>query len=430
MEGEDACAIPASASRPRARSEDAEAQSSSSARHPLRIAYLFMSYPMASQPFAISDVKALEAKGHRVDIYALRRPGRDHAELLQAYGLTLHAAAHPSVATWRVLASRRGLAMAGFLLRIALRHLALKPVALAKTLALSPRMVEITEILRTDPPDVLHAFWGHYPSLVLLLAERFAPSVHRSLFLGAYDLTTHLVSFAPRAAANADSVWTHAAANRPLLQALDVPMTKVTVVERGIPLDLADGVQIPKVPDRICTAANFQKEKNIDLIIESFAHLAPRRPQATLLLAGDGAERKRLEALVDRRGLRNRVVFTGFLTRAALFREMQRSALFVFMSTKASERLPNVVKEAMLAKTLCLVSRTADIEQLVIPGRTGEIVDHLDAETIAARMLALLDEPDGAAIAERAAAHVSRSFSAAATMERYVAGWRHARGVG
>jgi len=382
---------------------------------------------MASQPFAISDIRALEAKGHRVDVYALRRPSRDHEKLAHAYGLKLPATAHPSGAMWRTLFSGHGLAMAGALLRIALRRLAFEPIALVKTLVLAPRIIEITKILRTDPPDVVHAFWGHYPSLVLLLAERFCPGIHRSLFLGAYDLTTHFVDFAPRAAAAADSVWTHAETNLPLLRRLDVPMTKVTVVERGIPLDLADAAEVAKIPDRICTAANFQKEKNLDLVIESFAHIVPVRPQATLLLAGDGAERDRLAALVAHHGLEDCVTFTGFLSRDALFREMQRSALFVFMSTKASERLPNVVKEAMLAKTLCLVSRTDDIEKLVIPGRTGEIVDRLDAEIVAARMLALLDEPDSAAIAERAAAHVRFSFSDAAKMERYVAGWQNPR---
>jgi glycosyltransferase involved in cell wall biosynthesis len=393
----------------------------------MRIVYLFMTYPMAAQPFAISDVRALEAKGHEVDVYALRFPGRDHAETVRRYGLELPAAAHPGAATWRAVASPHGLVVAAFLVRLLSTRLVGRPVEFVKTLALLPRLVEIVERLRRDPPDVVHAFWGHYPSLVLLLAERFVPSVHRSIFLGAYDLTTHLFSLAPAIARRADSVWTHADANLAILDRVGVPRRRVAVVPRGIPLDLADGPRPATIPDRVCTAANFQREKNLDLVVESFVRFARARPGATLVLAGDGAEREALETQVAACGLADRVTFTGFLSREALFAEMQRAELFVFLSTKPSERLSNVVKEAMLAETLCLVSRTPDIERLVTPGVTGDIVDELDADTVAARMLALTRAPDRGEMTRRAAEEVRAMFSAEAAMERYLAGWRGAR---
>lgn len=42
-------------------------ETSTTERAALQIAYIFMRFPMAVQPFAISDVLALEANGHRVD---------------------------------------------------------------------------------------------------------------------------------------------------------------------------------------------------------------------------------------------------------------------------------------------------------------------------------------------------------------------------
>lgn len=390
----------------------------------MRIAYLFMTYPMAAQPFAISDVRTLEAMGHRVDVYALRGRDRDHAATVDRYGLDLPVTAHPGAATWRLLASPAGLRLAAFLAWLLIRRLHRRPVEFAKAVALLPRLVEVTECLRRDPPDVVHAFWGHYPALVLLLAARFAPSVHRSLFLGAYDLTTHLFSLASDAAAAADSVWTHAAANRAVLERLGVRRDKIRVVPRGIPLDLADRDKVAKIPGRICSAANFQKEKNLDLVVESFARFAGVRSEATLVLAGDGEERDALEGLVATRGLGDRVIFTGFLAREQLFEEMQRAEVFVFLSTKPSERLPNVVKEAMLAGTVCLVSRTTDIEELVDDGVTGEIVDELEPETIAARLRALAESPERDTMAARGEAEIRARFSAMAAMTRYVEGWR------
>jgi len=392
----------------------------------MRIAYLFMAYPMAVQPWSISDVRALEAMGHHIEVYALRRRQRDHAELVRHYNLELPAIAHPGPRTWWTFLRPRQAAMTASLTLTILRHLARHPTALVKSLALLPRIVEIAAHLREHRPDVVHAFWGHYPALVLLLAERFFPEVHRSLFLGNYDLTPRPFGVAPRAAAIADSVWTLAEVNLPLLRAIGVPMEKVTVARRGIPLDLAAGSRPEKIPGRICTAANFQKEKNLDLVIASFAHVVVARPEASLTIVGDGAQRHALEALTDQLGLRAHVTFTGLLERERLFAEMQRAEIFVFLSMKPSERLPNVVMEAMLAETFCVVSPTDDIEQLVENGVTGEVVQNLTPAEVAKRVLSALDDPERPRIGERAAAHVREHFSADALMGVYAAGWRSA----
>jgi len=392
----------------------------------MRIAYMFMTFPMAVQPWAISDVQALEARGERVDSYALRGRQPEHAEMVSRYGLELPPLAHPSGRTALAFLRPRNLAMTAFLAGYCTVHLGRRPGELFKSLLLLPRIVEIAARLRDDPPDVVHAFWGHYPALILFLARRFFPTVHRSLFLGNYDLTPRPFGLAARAAAVADSVWTLADVNLPLLRRLGVPMEKVTVARRGIPLDLAAGPRPDKVAGRICTAANFQREKNIDLVIRSFAQVVRARPDATLVVVGDGAQRAELEALGDELGLGDRVTFTGMLERAHLFAEMRRAEVFVFLSMKASERLPNVVMEAMLAEAFCVVSPTDDIEQLVTNGVTGEIVGDLTPEGVAGRLVAALDDPARAAIGARAADHVRTNFSADALMGLYADGWRRA----
>lgn len=392
----------------------------------MRIAYLFMTYPMAVQPWAISDVRALEAKGHIIDVYALRGRQPDHDETIRRYGLDLPAAAHPGRATAAAMANPHNLPIALVVLGLIVRHLWRRPDEFLKSLVLLPRVVELAARLRRDPPDVVHAFWGHFPSLVLLAGARFFPGVHRSLYLGNYDLTPRPFGLATRAAASADTIWTRAEVNLPLLRRLGVPMDKVTVAHRGVPLDLADGPPAVRVPGRICTAANFQKEKNIDLVLRSFAQVAAVRRDATLVIAGDGAERPALEALAAELGLGERVTFTGLLARERLFVEMQRAEVFLFLSTKSTERLPNAVMEAMLAEAFCVVSRTDDIEELVQTGVTGEIVDDLAPEAVAQTVLAALDASDKAELGRRASSHIRARFSNVALMDLYATGWRRA----
>ena len=392
----------------------------------MRIAYLFMIYPMAVQPWAISDVRALEAKGHTVDVYALRGRQRDHEETVGRYEVSLPAKAHPGGVTVAAMANPRNLPIALFVLGLILRHLWRRPKELFKSLVLLPRVTEIAARLRRDPPDVVHAFWGHYPSIVLLAGTRFFPRVHRSLYLGNYDLTPRPFGLATQAAAIADTIWTRAEVNLPLLRQLGVPMDNVTVAHRGVPLDLADRPSPARIPGRICTAANFQKEKNIDLVIRSFAHIAAARPEATLVIAGDGAERPALKALTAELGLGERVTFTGLITREQLFVEMQRAEVFLFLSTKATERLPNAVMEAMLAESFCVVSRTDDIAELIQNGVTGEIVDDLAPDAVATAVLRALDARDKAEIGSRAGTLIRTRFSNAALMDLYATGWQRA----
>jgi glycosyltransferase involved in cell wall biosynthesis len=114
------------------------------------------------------------------------------------------------------------------------------------------------------------------------------------------------------------------------------------------------------------------------------------------------------------------------LGREGLFAEMRQAEVFVFLSMKASERLPNVVMEAMLAEAFCVVSPTDDIDQLIETGVTGEIVDDLDPAVVAKRVLAALDHDERAAVGARAARHIREQFSADALMEIYAGGWRRA----
>jgi len=388
----------------------------------LRIAYLFMRYPSAVQPFAISDVKALSALGHRVDAYALSRRDPQHAALLSGYQIELPERSHMS---WRTLiAPFRPANWSRFgrlLMLIARHHQGWRPTLSA--LALAPRIVEIAAELTETRPDVVHAFWGHYPSLVIPLVTADQPRCVGSMFLGAYDLTSHLSPFSGPAAEYCRTVWTHSEENRATLFALGIAPGKVRVVHRGIPLDLADGPMPAREPLRICTAANLQKEKNVDLILKVFQRVLRDIPEATLVIAGDGEEMANLKALAAELGIAEHVDFTGLLRRDELFREMARARVFLYLSTKVSERLPNAVKEAMLAGCHCVVSETPGIRELIEPGRTGDVLDDLDADNVAERVRQIFTSGP-TAVGDDAAQFIRDHLSSNASMQRYVDAWR------
>jgi glycosyltransferase involved in cell wall biosynthesis len=97
----------------------------------------------------------------------------------------------------------------------------------------------------------------------------------------------------------------------------------------------------------------FQKQKNHRFVIEVFAEVVRREPQAYLLLVGEGPMRPNIEQQVLHMGLEKRVIFTG--SRSDIPRLM-RGAMNVFLLPSISEGLPIVGIEAQAAGLPLIVS--------------------------------------------------------------------------
>ena len=83
-------------------------------------------------------------------------------------------------------------------------------------------------------------------------------------------------------------------------------------------------------PPVILSAGRLVALKDFSTLIRAFARLAPRRP-CRLIIAGEGRMRRRLERLVGRLGLRDRVSLPGWVDNPFAF--MSRASLFVVSST-------------------------------------------------------------------------------------------------
>ena len=94
------------------------------------------------------------------------------------------------------------------------------------------------------------------------------------------------------------------------------------------------------------------------------------------------------------------------------------------MSRSPSERLPNVLKEAMLRRCLCLSTRTAGIEELIEDGVSGILVDYGDIETAAARLKGALADPQAnARITTASQGKIARDFDVDRLMAERLRQW-------
>jgi L-malate glycosyltransferase len=140
-----------------------------------------------------------------------------------------------------------------------------------------------------------------------------------------------------------------------------------------------------------------------------------------LVIAGEGAQRARLEAHARELGLIERVAFTGFVERPGTV----PGALDVFVLTSDTEQMPLGVLEAMAVGLPVLATEVGDLRLMLPPTSRDTCLFGFDAEAAFARRLAaLLAAPEecrrlGASNREKAA-----EFSAAAMVARYERLWR------
>jgi glycosyltransferase involved in cell wall biosynthesis len=250
------------------------------------------------------------------------------------------------------------------------------------------------------------------------------------MFLGAYDLESEFPG-SVALAQHADVVWTHAHVNVSALQMRGIPAERIRVAHRGIDITHFKSNGSPKVPHRLVTAGRLCKEKAVDEVLTIMAKIYKRYPMSTLVIMGDGPERSRLEALAHSLGLADAVTFVGLVDHMRVQAEMAAAEVFVSMSRKHSERLPNVVKEAMASRCVCVVSRTPGISELLEDGVHGFVVPQGDIEMAAERIEQIFSEKSKSwALAKRASKHVTDYFDVRRTMNIYIDRWHTLVGTG
>lgn len=112
------------------------------------------------------------------------------------------------------------------------------------------------------------------------------------------------------------------------------------------------GLGLPASAFVVGHAGRFQKEKNHRFLIQVFAALRQRRPDAWMALAGDGPLRSEVETMARVLGLADRVLFLGWRTDIP----QVLGAMDVFLLPSCYEGLGMAAVEAQAAGTPCVVS--------------------------------------------------------------------------
>jgi phosphatidylinositol alpha-1,6-mannosyltransferase len=172
----------------------------------------------------------------------------------------------------------------------------------------------------------------------------------------------------------------------------------------------------------LCTVGRLVPRKGVAWFVDNVMPLLPA--DVVYLIAGEGPERPRIEAVIARRNLRDRVQLLGAISDERLAALYHGADLFVMPNVRVANDMEGfglVLLEAGLCGLPAIASDLEGIRDVITDGENGSLVRSGDAEEFRDRILSWYDDPSALRMAsERARAHTIDRFSWDDVVNRYL----------
>jgi 1,2-diacylglycerol 3-alpha-glucosyltransferase len=209
---------------------------------------------------------------------------------------------------------------------------------------------------------------------------------------------------------------------------ISVPMH---VIPTGIPVSQFAGGDrgafrrkhgIPEDRPVLLFVGRVAYEKNIDFLVRALRLALPQNPHLLLIIAGEGPALESLKKLTEKSGLRDSVLFVGYLDRQGALQDCYRAAdAFVFASRTETQGL--VLLEAMALGVPVISTAVMGTRDVVGP-RRGALVPQDDEADFAAHIVTLMNNPGLRARLSGEARVYVREWHADTLARRLAAAWQ------
>lgn len=361
------------------------------------IAYLTGEYPKVSHTFIQREIEALRAAGWTVHACTVRRPAEK-----DVVGAAQKAEAKQ---TFAVLPTARN------------------PVRLLSALLWAMRQGRFGTALKlawkTRPPGLKAALWQMFYLLEAAVLARhlaglgvrhihnhFADSSGSVTMLAAelggipFSMTMHgpALFYEPRwwrldektAQAAFVSCISHFCRSQAMYFSKPDYWNKLKIVHCGVDPAAYGRADTPRGKN-VIFVGRLAAVKGVPILIEAFARVLARHPDAHLSVVGDGPERAQAETRVNGLGIGGQVTFHGYQSMAEVAGLLSHADMMVLPSF--AEGVPVVLMEAMASGLPVVASRVAGVQELVDDGISGFAVPPGDIDTLVDRLDRLLSDP-------------------------------------
>lgn len=138
---------------------------------------------------------------------------------------------------------------------------------------------------------------------------------------------------------------------------------------------------------------NFENHYNVACALRAFALLQQQRPEAQLIVAGDGSQRRKLHALAAELELKN-LQFVGAVTPVEMSRLYDRAD--IYLNSSEVDNMPLSILEAFACGLAVVTTNAGGIPFMVQDKGNGLLVESGDSEGLARGVMRLLENQDEA----------------------------------
>jgi L-malate glycosyltransferase len=268
-------------------------------------------------------------------------------------------------------------------------------------------LLKLFKIIWNENPDILHAN-GSDTLKYLVMIKLFFPN--KILFYRNISLVSKWIGnsrgklfFYKLLFSRVDFVTSVGIASRDdIISTFDLHPDKVKVISRGIIINHINSIQedlinrdheIISILDArknsvLIHVGNFSKEKNHDLLINSFKLILERNPTSILILLGIGYLLNDMQKKVNSLGIQHSVFFLGVQRNMAFW--YKKSSILLL--TSSIEGVPGVILEAASFKIPAVSTNVGGVQECVINGKTGLIVNSFDPQVFCNAVIELLED--------------------------------------
>ena len=158
----------------------------------------------------------------------------------------------------------------------------------------------------------------------------------------------------------------------------------------------------------LLSVGRVDPEKRLDFLIDAFAGLSDRIPDAHLVFAGDGSARKKLEAHAANTKVNDRIHFLGMVNRAEL-PDLLHDAT-VFLSASTTEVHPISIIEAIASGLPLVAVQDEAFEGMIVENENGHLTS-LNVDVFSDTLVKLLADPEKLARFGKRSTELSEKYS-------------------
>jgi phosphatidyl-myo-inositol alpha-mannosyltransferase len=260
---------------------------------------------------------------------------------------------------------------------------------------------KIDEVLEEYKFDILHF---HEPAVPLLSRQILS----RSLQAGTVNIGTFHAAF-PETAAGRTFATVVIPYTKPILKYLHeltavsdaaaeyvckLTTRPVAMIPNGVDVETYKPplkIDESKKNKTIFYVGRLEQRKGVKYLLRAFKVLSETRPAVSLVIAGDGPDRDRLEILAADLGIEGKVKFTGYITNKRKIQYMQKSDMACFPALYG-ESFGVVLLEAMACGLVTVAGNNPGYANVMQNLGALSVVDPKDSREFARRLDLLLHE--------------------------------------